>query len=139
MADLNPHAGDSGVQRAAERVLLALLEAELGVTLGSGRRVLPDGTRVDLDAICLEPPILVEAWSHQGVPKPAQKHKVMTDALKLVWAEAVLFPEGARKILLLADPLAAGHFTGAAWMSAALSHLGVVGLASNDPTLWDRR
>jgi len=25
------------------------------------------------------------------------KHKVMTDALKLVWAEAVLFPGGARR------------------------------------------
>jgi len=89
--------GDSAVQRAAETVLLAALVVELGLTFGPGRRVMPDGTRVELDAISEEPPVLVEAWSHQGPPKSAQKHKVMTDALKLVWAEAVLFPGGARR------------------------------------------
>jgi hypothetical protein len=117
--------GDSGVQRAAETVLLAALAVELGLTFGPGRRVMPDGTRVELDAISEELPVLVEAWSHQGPPKSAQKHKVMTDALKLVWAEAVLFPGGARKILALADEEAATHFRGASWMSVALVHLGI--------------
>ncbi len=36
--------GDSGVQRAAETVLLAALDVELGLTFGPGRRVMPDGT-----------------------------------------------------------------------------------------------
>lgn len=49
----------------------------------------------------------------------------MTDALKLVWAEAVLFPEGARKIFALADGHAAAHFLGSAWMARALVHLGI--------------
>jgi len=49
----------------------------------------------------------------------------MTDALKPVWAEAVLFPGGAQKILALADEEAAAHYRGASWMSAALVHLGI--------------
>lgn len=49
----------------------------------------------------------------------------MTDALKLVWAEALLFPAGARKILALADDSAAGHFLGSSWMAAALQHLSI--------------
>lgn len=52
-----------------------------------------------------------EAWAHHGRPKSAQKQKVMTDALKLVWAEAVLE--------------AAAHFLGSSWMARALIHLGI--------------
>ena len=47
----------------------------------------------------------------------------MTDALKLVWAQAVLF--GARKILVMADGDAASHFRRSSWMAAALRHLGI--------------
>ena len=75
--------------------------------------------------MCDSPPTLVEAWAHQGRPKSAQKSKVMTDAAKLVWAEAAFFPEGARKILLLSDPIAAGHFRGSSWMAAALVNFGI--------------
>lgn len=123
--DRDQKPGNSAEQRAAEVVVLRQLETDLEVALGPGKRALPDGTRVELDAICLEPPILIEVWAHQGAPKPAQKHKVMTDALKLVWAEAVLFPAGARKILALTDVDAAAHFLGATWMAAALAHLRV--------------
>lgn len=119
------HAGDSSEQRAAEVFVLTQLASDLGVTFEPGQRSMPDGTRVELDAICLNPPMLIEVWAHQGRPKSAQKHKVMTDALKLVWAEAVLFPGGARKVLALADDSAAGHFLGTSWMAAALLHLDI--------------
>ena len=49
----------------------------------------------------------------------------MTDAFKLVWVERRLFPAGARKIVALADPSAAGHFTGRTWMAAALREFGI--------------
>ena len=119
------HSGDSSVQRDAEAVLLDLLASQLHVAFGPGLRLLPDGKRVELDAISVDPPILVEVWAHQGPPKPAQKHKVMTDALKLIWAQSVLFPDGARKILALADPVAAAHFRGTSWMAAALERFDV--------------
>ncbi len=123
IADLS-EPGDSLEQREAERHLLTGFAARHGLTLGRGDRRLPDGTLVRLDAISTDPPVLVEAWAHLGPPKSAQKHKVMTDALKLVWAEAVLLP-GARKVLLLADDTAARHFLANTWMAAALRHLGV--------------
>lgn len=49
----------------------------------------------------------------------------MSDAIKMLWIEGVLFPAGGRKILALADPVAAGHFLGRTWMATALRDLGL--------------
>jgi hypothetical protein len=43
------HRGDSAVQRAAEAEMLELLAAKLGVRFEAGKRVMPDGTRVELE------------------------------------------------------------------------------------------
>ncbi len=118
-------AGDSAEQRAAERVLIETLGADLGVVFGKSRRRTAEGATAELDGVCEEPPILVEAWAHQGPPRSAQKHKVMTDTLKLVWAESVFFPAGARKILAFADEEAAAHFRRGSWMAAAIAHFGI--------------
>ena len=116
-------AGDSAEQRAAEAVMLEMLGRELGITLKKRSFLTGLRTRAEVDGVSTSPPVLVEAWTHQGPPKSAQKAKVMTDALKLVWIESAFLP-GARKILLLSDDLAAGHFRGASWMSVALAHFG---------------
>lgn len=118
-------AGNSAEQRAAEVEMLATLAAELGVPLAKKRMVHVDGAWTELDGHSADPPTLVEVWAHQGLPKSAQKAKVMTDALKLVWVEAAFFPAGAQKILLLSDPAAAAHFRGSSWMAAALRHFGI--------------
>jgi hypothetical protein len=118
-------AGDSAEQRAAELVMLDVLGRELGAVLLKRRFSPIRGTWTELDGVSDNPPILVEAWAHQGPPKSAQKAKVMTDAVKMVWVEAAFFPGGARKILLLSDAAAATHFRGASWMAAALTHFGI--------------
>jgi hypothetical protein len=119
-------AGDSSVQREAERVIIETLGRELGVTFAMDTRKIVGGTEVKFDGVCEEPPILVEAWAHQGRAKSAQQDKVMVDALRLAWAASVLYPErSAKKILALADPDAALHLRGRSWMKAALDHLGV--------------
>ena len=127
-ADAKPGAppGDSAVQRGAEAVILATLSGELGLRLEPRRVDLGDGIRVEIDGACVEssPPVLVEAWAHQGKPRPGQKQKVMTDALKLVAVERLRYP-GARMILALADDAAAAGFRGRTWMGAALRELGV--------------
>ncbi len=105
--------------------MLATLAAELGVPLAKKRMVHVDGAWAELDGHSADPPTLVEVWAHQGLPKSAQKAKVMTDALKLVWVEAAFFPAGAQKILLLSDPAAAAHFRGLSWMAAALRNFGI--------------
>jgi hypothetical protein len=119
--------GDSAEQRAAEAVMLEALGHDLGVALVKQRLTSVEGAWVEIDGIAADPPTLVEAWAHQGPPKPAQKAKVMTDALKLIWAEAAFYPAGARKVLLFSDEAAAARFRpgGGAWAAAALAHFGV--------------
>jgi hypothetical protein len=117
--------GDSNEQRQAEPLILAAVSAAIGIALRPNRLVVVDGIAVNVDGFSNDPPVLVEVWAHQGAPKPAQKAKVMSDAVKMLWIERVLFPAGARKILALADPVAAGHFRGRTWMATALRDLGL--------------
>lgn len=118
--------GDSAEQREAEDWLIARLEAELHVSLKRHGAPSPAVTGVQLDGFALsEPPVLCEAWAHVGRPKPAQKNKVLADALKLVWVERECFPDGADKYLLFGDQTAARHFRDRAWASRALTALGV--------------
>ncbi|MGD0862935.1 MAG: hypothetical protein ABSA21_09250 [Candidatus Limnocylindrales bacterium] len=119
-------AGDSSVQREAEHVIIETLGRELGVTFTQATSRVVGGAVLKFDGVCEEPPILVEAWAHQGRARTAQKHKVMVDALRLAWAASALYPAGdAQKILALADDEAAAHLMGRSWMKAALEHLGV--------------
>ena len=88
---------------------------------------MPAVTGVELDGFVLSrPPILCEAWAHVGRPEPAQKNKVLADALKLVWVEKECFPDGAEKYLLFGDETAASNFKDHAWASRALAALRVV-------------
>ncbi len=117
--------GDSAEQRDAEALIVAGLSAELRVSLTPRSFALPDGVRLTIDGVADAPTILVEALAHQGPPKSAQKAKVVTDALKLLWVDRVLFGGEARKILALSDTAAAGHFQGRSWMAAAFRDLGI--------------
>lgn len=116
-------AGDSSEQRAAE-AMLEQLGRELGVTFGKHRLASTGGAAVQVDGVCLRPPILVEAFAHQGALRVGQKHKVTNDALKLAWAGATLLP-GARKILLFSDQAATTTFRSRSWAAAAITHFGI--------------
>ena len=126
MTEPDPHlaAGDSAEQRAAEGEMLRILARQLGVTLKARRFPAKDGARAEVDGVSDHPPVLVEAWAHQGPPKSAQKAKVLTDAFKLVWLERRFLP-GARKILLFSDAAAARHFQGRTWAAAAIADSGI--------------
>jgi hypothetical protein len=95
-----PAAGDSREQRHAERVMLDLLGERMGGVLKPRRIPLEEGVRVEVDGADDELSILIEAWSHQGPPKVAQKHKVLADALKLLHVAASL-PVAPRLVLCL--------------------------------------
>lgn len=115
-----PAAGDSSVQRRAEGVMLRLLGERLGTTLRPRKFALPDGARVEVDGADEELSLLVEAWAHQGPPKPAQKHKALADAMRLLFVASTL-PVPPRMVLCLSDEAAARHFTTArSWAAAAL-------------------
>jgi hypothetical protein len=76
-------AGDSAEQRAAERVMLDLLGAQLGRELNPATITVPSGERVEVDGADASRAVLAECWAHQGPPKSAQRHKVLADAFKL--------------------------------------------------------
>ncbi|NEE01200.1 hypothetical protein [Phytoactinopolyspora halotolerans] len=115
----NVPAGDSSVQREAEVVMLDALAQALRIPLVPERIRLPDGTWVDVDGVSHEPPVLVEAWAHQGKPKSAQRNKVLSDALKLIHVAKILGQEH-RRMLCFSDTEAAQPFVGNTWYAAAL-------------------
>jgi hypothetical protein len=113
--------GDSAAQRGAEGLMIAAAGVALGVELVPGSFDLADGGHVTVDGFSAEPAVIVEAWAHQGQPKPAQRAKVTTDALKLLWIEREVFGSvPTRKVLVLSDDRAAAHFVGGSWVARAL-------------------
>src|ERR1700732_353406 len=61
-AELERAAGDSREQRDAESEMVAALSRKLGHPPTPKRVPLPDGGRVEVDAVCSNPMILCEAW-----------------------------------------------------------------------------
>ena len=116
--------GDSSEQQAAERWLLDALSKKLGVKLAKKRWQLGGRSWTELDGFAESPLILCEAWAHVGAPKSAQKHKVMTDAFKLLFVTRLLEDDG-RRILLFGDHEAAQHFQGNSWMARCLREDGI--------------
>ncbi|RJQ08573.1 MAG: hypothetical protein C4558_07730 [Dehalococcoidia bacterium] len=100
-----------------------LLSKQLGVVLKKRTFSLPNGGRIEIDAVSDTPPILCEIWAHQGAPKSAQKAKVMTDAMKLVYARTLITGGQTPELkFVFTDEEAATHFRHAStsWMAAAL-------------------
>lgn len=118
--------GNSSEQRQAEAVMLELLGKRLGLTLRPRPIPLGDtGVRVEVDGADENLTTLVEAWARHGRPKAAQKHKVLSDVLKLIHVAKTL-DVPPRLILCLADREAAHHFTTArSWAADALRAFGV--------------
>jgi hypothetical protein len=116
--------GDSREQRDAEAVMIAVLGAELGVELEPRSIDLADGRRVEIDGVSKDFSVMAEAWAHQGTPKPAQRNKVLSDALKLAFL-ARANPATRRLILLRSDEKAAAPFRGSSWYAGALAEFGI--------------
>lgn len=117
-------AGNSDVQRHAETIALKALAQQIGIELRPERITFASGARVELDGVSRDSPTLVEVSAHQGDLKPAQRNKVLSDALKLKYVNDVL-GGGYRMILCLTDVDAAAPFVGRSWYAEALQHEGI--------------
>ena len=106
--------------------MLDALAGELACTLEPSTIALPNGARVEIDGTDGSHSILVECWAHQGPAKAAQKHKVLSDALKLTWIATTIYPR-PRLILCMSDSAAATFFSpgSKSWAARALQDLGV--------------
>jgi len=113
------HPSDSTEQVKAGDWLLAALSKRIGVELSPKQLHLRGETFIRLNGFSAAPPILCQVTSRIGPPKVSQKHKVMSDAMKMLLARRHLDAE-ARCILLFADEEAAAHFRGNSWLAQCL-------------------
>jgi len=77
----------------------------------------------DVDGVSPDEPVLVECFAHVGAMKGGQRHKVATDALKLITLGRG--KPGARLLLALANESSARSLTGQSWLAEALRSGGV--------------
>jgi hypothetical protein len=106
--------------------MLDVLARQLGVALEPATITVAAGARVEVDGADAGRTVLVECWAHQGPPKSAQRHKVLSDALKLTWISTTIYPR-PRLVLCMSDPRAAAPFvpTAKSWAAQALRDLGI--------------
>ncbi len=116
--------GDSREQQQAESLMIEWLSDKLDVMLEPRKLETGPASRVQVDGVSADPPILVEASAHQGPPKPGQMHKIMSDAFKLLALERHR-GDNPRLILLFAAPEAAKPFRHGTWRSEALKQAGI--------------
>jgi hypothetical protein len=118
---MEKHASDSSAQAAAEATILAALGVALGVPLVQGQEFPIGATHVRPDGVAADESVFVEVFAHIGRLKGGQRHKVSTDALKLL-AIRETRPD-ARLILAFADEGAAASVSG--WRAETLKANGI--------------
>jgi hypothetical protein len=117
------HQSDSSEQRAAEDLIRAKVAAFLGKDLQPRTMALESGARVQVDAASDDESVFVEIFARQGALKGGQRHKVATDALKLITIGRSR--PGADLVIAFADEQAAAYATKGTWMAEALTSWGV--------------
>jgi hypothetical protein len=116
--------GDSRIQSEAETLIVHALSTQLGALLTKRSFDLPEAGRLEVDGASDDPPVLCEAWAHQGPIKAGGKTKVATDALKLLFAARQL-SKRARLVLAFADQQAAMYFQGSSWLGQVIRGEGI--------------
>jgi len=117
-------ASDSAEQRDAEPFLIKALSDDVGVWIEPGS---PEGLAapgVELDGYSREQRVLAEAYARHGKLKPAQRHKIAGDILKMIYVERVL-GDTWRKYLCFADEAAAQSVQGDGWLAQTVRTFGV--------------
>jgi hypothetical protein len=119
------HPSSAVVQTKKEAVILRAVAEHLGVVLQQKVKLAFGTAWMEVDGATEDESVLVEVFAHVGKLRGGQKHKVSTDALKLI-ALSEARPH-ARLILAFADEAAASSVAG--WKAAVLEHHGVELLA----------
>ena len=120
---MRSHQSDSAEQRAAEELIRSQVAAYLGKELRSATLKLESGAAVQVDGAAADESAFVEIFARHGVLKGGQRHKVATDALKLITIGRSR--PGADLVIAFADEQAASFATKGTWMSEALVAWGV--------------
>jgi hypothetical protein len=111
----------SHVQQAAEDAARAQLSKELGLPLEPGEVRLAGGATVRVDATAIDGSVFAEIFARQGSLKTGQRHKIATDALKLLTIGRSR-PD-ARLIIAMCDETAHAGILG--WLRESLETAGI--------------
>lgn len=106
-------------------MILSAVAKQLGVVLQQKVKLGFEEAWMEVDGATADESVLVEVFAHVGKLRGSQKHKVSTDALKLIALKEAR-PE-ARLILALGDQAAVDSVTG--WKAAVLKRHGIELLA----------
>lgn len=115
------HPSDSSAQIVAEAAILDLLGESIGVPLSQNAKVAIGSSEVQPDGMAADGSVVVEVFAHIGKLRGGQRHKVSTDALKLLAIRESR--PNARLILVFADEEAAASVSG--WKAETLKANGV--------------
>jgi hypothetical protein len=115
------HPSNAEAQVMAEAAILDTLGKTLGVALKQGASVTLGASHVRPDGVAADESVFVEVFAHIGKLRGGQRHKVSTDALKLLAIRAT-YPD-ARLILAFADEEAAASVSG--WKAETLTANGI--------------
>jgi hypothetical protein len=117
------HRSDSLEQREAEALIRAKVGEHVGVALSPAAVEIEGGGVVQVDGASPDESVLVEIFARQGLLKGGQRHKVATDAFKLITLRRTR--PSARLVLAFADEQAAAFATKGSWQSTALAAWGI--------------
>ncbi len=117
------HPSDSSVQSKAEGEMILEIEKQINCTL-TKKPIKANNHKLELDGFSESPRILCEAYAHIGKLKGAQHKKVLTDALKMLYAQRLLGGSW-RKILLFCDNEAKISFESGTWYAEAVKEFGI--------------
>jgi hypothetical protein len=113
------HQSDSTVQQEAEALIRQKVADYIGKQLYPATVRLDSGAPVQVDGVAADESVFVEIFAHQGSLKGGQRHKISTDALKLITLGRSR-PQ-AQLVLAFGDAEAAAFVTQGTWMSEALA------------------
>ena len=118
---MNEHPSHAATHIETEALILKAVAEQLGIPLRQGVDIEFADAVMKVDGAAEDESVLVEIFAHVGKLRGGQKHKVSTDALKLL-ALAESRP-GAKLILAFADHEAASSISG--WKKAVLDQRGI--------------
>lgn len=120
-----PHPSDSIEQQQAENLVLAWLNDELNLNLVHHADTLSSGVKIQIDGYDPAAKVVCEIYSRVSQLKPAHRHKIAADILKLAWFERQLGEPLNHKIICFASQEAANCLANASWLAAAAKEFGV--------------
>lgn len=125
--EVNKHPSSSDEQQISQQHIIKAVSKEIGLGIEQLEKTkikFIDGSYLEIGGFHKDPNVLCEASAHIGKMGGSQPHKVMNDAMKMLFVEKFSNTK-FRKILAFADLGAARSFKENSWRSKCLKEYGI--------------